>query len=174
MLFEARIWKFGDNINTDLMMPGGEVLTRPHLTDKEAAQYCMSATRPGWASQVKKGDIIVAGQNWGCGSSRPAARMFKALGVGVIVANSMSRLFFRNAINIGMPVFICEGVSEAFEEGDLARVNLEMGEIANLSKGITLKGEALPPDSPPAQILKVGGLDVFMRQESTQSQCQGN
>ncbi|MBP1707759.1 MAG: 3-isopropylmalate dehydratase [Chloroflexi bacterium] len=77
MLFEARVWKFGDNINTDLMMPGNAVLTRPHLTDQEAARYCMSATRPDWASQVQKGDIIIAGNNWGCGSSRPAARLFK-------------------------------------------------------------------------------------------------
>jgi len=168
MLFEGRVWKFGDNINTDLMMPGSEVLTHPHLTDEEAAQYCMSVTRPGWASRVKRGDIIVAGYNWGCGSSRPAARLFKALGVGVVLANSTSRLFFRNAINIGLPVFICDGVAGAFEEGDLSRVNLETGEITNLTRGITLKGEALPPDSPPAQILRAGGLDAFMRQESAE------
>lgn len=166
MLFEARVWKFGDNINTDLMMPGNEVLTRPHLADKEAASYCMSATRPGWASQVHKGDIIVAGNNWGCGSSRPAARLFKALGIGIIVANSMSRLFFRNAINIGLPVFICGGVAGGFSEGDLARVNLESGEITNLTRGINLKGDPLPVDSPPAQILKAGGLESFMRQQS--------
>ncbi len=171
MLFEARVWKFGDNINTDLMMPGNAVLTRPHLTDQEAARYCMSATRPDWASQAQKGDIIIAGNNWGCGSSRPAARLFKTLGIAVIVANSMSRLFFRNAINIGLPVFICEGVAASFTEGDLARVNLERGEIANLTRGITLKGEPLPADSPPAQILKAGGLEGFMRDQKIESGC---
>jgi len=168
-MFEAKVWKFGDNINTDLMMPGAEVLTRPGLSDEEAARYCMSANRPNWASQVQKGDIIIAGHNWGCGSSRPAAHLFKALGISIIVADSMSRLFFRNAVNIGMPVLICEGVSEAFDEGDLAKVNLATGEVTNLTKGITLKGEALPADSPPAQILKAGGLDAFMQQELIQS-----
>ncbi len=169
MIFEGKVWKFGDSINTDLMMPGTEVLARPGLSDVEVARYCMSANRPGWASQVGKGDIIIAGRNWGCGSSRPAARLFKTLGISIIVADSMSRLFFRNAVNIGMPVLICEGVSEAFDEGDLAKVNLATGEVTNLTKGITLKGEALPADSPPAQILKAGGLDAFMQQELAQS-----
>lgn len=165
-MFEAKVWKFGDNISTDLMMPGDEVITKPGLSDEEAARYCMNANRPDWAPQVKKGDIIIAGHNWGCGSSRPAARMFKTLGISVIVADSMSRLFFRNAVNIAMPVLICHGASEAFEEGDLARVNLETGEVTNLTRGVTLRGEALPADSPPAQILKAGGLASFMQQES--------
>jgi 3-isopropylmalate/(R)-2-methylmalate dehydratase small subunit len=165
-MFEAKVWKFGDNISTDLMMPGDEVITKPDLSDEEAACYCMNANRPDWAPQVQKGDIIVAGHNWGCGSSRPAARMFKTLGISVIVADSMSRLFFRNAVNIAMPVLICQGASEAFDEGDLARVNLETGEVTNLTKGVTLKGEALPADSPPAQILKAGGLGSFMQQEA--------
>jgi 3-isopropylmalate/(R)-2-methylmalate dehydratase small subunit len=165
MIFEARVWKFGDNISTDLMMPGDEVLSKPGLSEKEAACYCMNANRPDWAPQVKEGDIIVAGHNWGCGSSRPAARVFKTLGISVIVADSMARLFFRNAVNIAMPVLICQGVSEAFDEGNSARVNLETGEVTNLTKGVTLKGEALPADSPPSQILKAGGLNAFMQQE---------
>jgi 3-isopropylmalate/(R)-2-methylmalate dehydratase small subunit len=167
-MFVGRVWKFGDNISTDLMMPGDEVLTKPGLSDTEAACYCMNANRPGWAPQVQEGDIIVAGHNWGCGSSRPAARIFKTLGISVIVADSMARLFFRNAVNIAMPVLICEGVSKAFDEGDLAKVELETGEVTNLTKGVTLRGEALPVDSPPAQILKVGGLDAFMRQEEAE------
>jgi len=165
-MFEAKVWKFGDNISTDLMMPGDEVITKPGLSDEEAARYCMNANRPDWAPQVQKGDIIIAGRNWGCGSSRPAARMFKTLGISVIVADSMSRLFFRNAVNIAMPVLICQGASEAFDEGDLARVNLETGEVTNLTRGVTLRGEALPADSPPAQILRAGGLVSFMQQEA--------
>lgn len=167
MIFEGRVWKFGDSISTDLMMPGSEILARPGISDEEAASYCMQANRPGWSAQVQKGDIIITGRNWGCGSSRPAARLFKALGISVIVADSMSRLFFRNAVNIGMPVLICGRVSQAFQEGDQARVNLETGEVVNLTKGIKLQGEALPLDSPPMQILKAGGLDAFMRQESS-------
>jgi 3-isopropylmalate/(R)-2-methylmalate dehydratase small subunit len=166
MIFEAKVWKFGDDISTDLMMPGDEVLSKPGLSDKQAARYCMNANRPDWATQVEEGDIVIAGHNWGCGSSRPAARMFKTLGISVIVADSMSRIFFRNAVNMAMPVLICKGVHEAFEEGDRARVNLETGEVTNLTRGIPLKGEALPADSPPAQILKAGGLDTFMQQEA--------
>lgn len=167
MIFEGKVWKFGDDISTDLMMPGDDVLSRPDLSDKDAARYCMRANRPDWNQLVQKGDIVIAGRNWGCGSSRPAARQFKTLGVSIILADSMSRIFFRNAVNMAMPVLICKGVSEAFDEGNIARVNLETGEVTNLTKGITLKGEALPADSPPAQILKAGGLQAFMQQEVT-------
>jgi 3-isopropylmalate/(R)-2-methylmalate dehydratase small subunit len=171
MIFEGKVWKFGDSISTDLMMPGSEILTRPGISDEEAAKFCMHANRPGWAKQVQKGDIVVGGRNWGCGSSRPAARLFKALGIGVIVADSMARIFFRNAVNIGMAVLVCNGVSEAFEEGDQALVNLETGEVSNLSKGLKLQGEALPMDSPPMQILRAGGLDAFMREEEASAQA---
>lgn len=167
MIFEGRVWKFGDRISTDLMMPG-HLHSRPDISDEEASLYCMNANRPNWAAQVRKGDIIVAGHNWGCGSSRPAARLLKVLGISVIVADSMSRLFFRNAVNIGLPVLMCKGVSDAFTEGDSARVNIETGEVTNLTKGLVLQGEALPADSPPMQILNAGGLDSFMRSESRQ------
>ena len=165
MVFQGKVWKFGDNISTDLMMPGAQVATRVGISDEEAAYYCMSANRPGWAREVKSGDIIIAGRNWGCGSSRPAARLLKALGISVIVAESMSRLFFRNAVNIALPVLICSGVFELFGEGEIAWVNIETGEVRNLTKGVMLQGEALPPDSPPMQIFKAGGLDSFMEQE---------
>ena len=169
MIFEGKVWKMGDHINTDLMMPGAAVISRPDISDEEAARYCMSANRPGWASQVQKGDIIIAGRNWGCGSSRPAARLFKILGISSIVAESMGRIFFRNAVNLGLPVLICKGVSTLFDEGDLAKVSLETGEVINLAKGLTLQGEALSPDSPPFQILMAGGLISFMQKELSKS-----
>lgn len=162
MIFEGRVWKFGDNIDTDLMMPGQESLARPGTSNEEIARFCMSAIRPDWASQVEKGDIIIAGRNWGCGSSRPAARLFKALGIAFIAADSMARIFFRNAINVGLPVMICGGVSALFEEGEVARIHMEKGEVINLTRGTTVCGEALPPDSPPFQILNAGGLIAFM------------
>jgi 3-isopropylmalate/(R)-2-methylmalate dehydratase small subunit len=165
MILEGKVWKFGDSISTDLMMPGSDVLARPGISNKEAAQYCMHANRPDWAAQVQPGDIIIGGRNWGCGSSRSAARLFKTLGISIIVTDSMSRLFFRNAVNIGLPILICQGVSQAFEEGDLAQVNVATGEVINLSKGTKFQGEALPADSPPLQILKAGGLDAFMRSQ---------
>ena len=165
MIFEGKVWKFGDSISTDLMMPG-HLHSKPDISDEEAALYCMNANRPNWAAQVRKGDIIMAGSNWGCGSSRPAARLLKALGISVIVADSVSRLFFRNAVNIGLPVLICEGVSDAFTEGNSAQVNLETGEVTNVTEGQVLQGEALPADSPPMQIIRAGGLDSFMTHES--------
>ena len=166
MIFEGKIWKFGDNISTDLIMPGTEVLANPDLSDEEAARrFCMQANRPGWNDRVQKGDVLVAGHNFGCGSSRPAARLLKALGISIVAAESMSRLFFRNAVNIGLPVLICPGVSVVFEEGDSARIDSESGEIENISTGAKIQGEALPPGSPPAEILKAGGLKAFMEKE---------
>lgn len=173
MIFQGKVWKFGNDISTDLMMPGDTVLTRPDISDEEAAKYCMHANRPDWAQNVKKSDIIIAGHNLGCGSSRPAAKQFKTLGISVIVADSISRIFFRNAVNLAMPVLICPGVSKSFEEGDMALVNLDTGEVTNLTKGIKIRGEALPADSPPAQILNAGGLEAFMRQEKFNSNSQG-
>jgi len=163
MIFEGKVWKFGDNINTDLMMPviSGHLHSSESTPDEKVSQSCMSANRPGWAQKVQKGDIIIAGSNWGCGSSRPAARVIKSLGISVIVAESISRLFFRNSINVGLPALTCAGIYSAFQEGERARVNVETGEVHNLTTGITLKGEAMPADSPPMQILKAGGLSHF-------------
>ncbi|MFH1009216.1 MAG: 3-isopropylmalate dehydratase [Candidatus Latescibacterota bacterium] len=163
MIFEGKVWKFGDNISTDLMMPGSEVHTRSDISAEEAARkYCMLNNRPGWASTVQKGDIIVAGRNFGCGSSRPAVILVKALGISIVIVDSISRLFFRNAIKNGFPVLICEGVSALFEEGDVVRVNVETGEVKNLTKDKAIWGEPLPPNSPPAEILKAGGLEAYL------------
>lgn len=165
MIFEGKVWKFGDKIDTDLMAPGGAVMSKPGISDEEASKFCMSTNRPGWSAQVQNGDLIIAGNNWGCGSGRPAARLLKALGISIIVSDSMSRLFFRNAINTGLPVLICKGVSAIFEEGDLASVNLETGEVKNLTKKTSIKGEALPKGSPPMEIIMKGGLLAYLQQE---------
>ena len=92
LVFRGRVWRFGDSISTDVIMPG--MLYSRLLAPEEIAKSCMQANRPGWAEQVQPGDIIVAKRNFGCGSSRPAARVLKALGITVVVADSMSRLFF--------------------------------------------------------------------------------
>ena len=163
LIFEGRVWKFGDNISTDLMMPG--MAYARMLESSEIAKSCMQANRPGWAEQVSPGDIIVARRNFGCGSSRPASRVLRSLGVTVVVANSMSRLFFRNSVNLGFPVVICSGVFDAFDEGDVAYVNAETGSIRNVTKDTELQGDTLSHDSPPYQILKAGGLDPFLKDE---------
>lgn len=159
---KGQVWKFGDNISTDLMMPG--FFRSQGLSEKEMAKYVMYSNRPGWAEQVRQGDIIVAGRNWGCGSSRPAPRLFKALGIAGVVADSLSRLFFRNSVNIGFPVLICSGVSQAFEEGEEAEIDFEVGTVSNLTREAQLQGEAIAVDSPPYQILQAGGLRPFLEQ----------
>lgn len=162
--FRGRVWIFGDHISTDIMMPGSKVLARPNITPEEAAQHCMSANRPGWSAQVRKGDIIVAGRNFGCGSSRPAPRLLRTLGISVVVADSMSRLFFRNCIHLGFPALLCPSVSKAFEEGQMAEVDLETGTVVNMTTGRHLQGEALKCGTPPYDILRAGGLDSYLEQ----------
>lgn len=168
MIFSGRVWKFGDNISTDVIMPG-DVVFASDLSEKEAASHSMRALRPGWAKLVQKGDIIVAGKNFGCGSGRPAPRMLKTLGISVVVADSISRQFFRNSIHLGFVAVSCPGISEAFEEGEIAEVQVETGIVNNLSRHKSLHGEALPPDSPPYQILIAGGIDALITELTGQA-----
>ena len=162
MTYSGRVWKFEDNVSTDLMMPGSLVLAQ-RLSDEDGAKFCFSTNRPGWTEQVQSGDILVAGRNFGCGSSRNGARMIQLNGVAAILAESTSRIFLRSAINIALPTLWCKGVSEAFDEGDTAQVNLVTGEVKNLTKGTTLQAESWPEDSPPMQILRAGGLMPFIQ-----------
>lgn len=165
LILKGRVWKFGDNINTDLMMPGFAVKTRPDMTDKEAAKYVMYANRPGWAEQVRLGDIIIGGRNYGCGSSRVAAGPLKALGISCIIAESMARIFFRNCINFGLPVMIAPGITDFCQEGDILEANIISGEIKNLTTGNTMNVQPLNEDSPPMQILKAGGIISLLEKE---------
>ncbi len=156
---EGKVWKFGDNVTTDYLMPG---FTRG-TTPEERASFCMRANRPEFAGQVKPGDVIVAGKNFGCGSSRPAAVNLITLGVGCVLAESFGRIFFRNSIGLGFPVLICKGVQEAFNEGDLIRVDFERGEIRNVSSGKILKAEPLPEIA--VKILSEGGVVALLKKE---------
>ena len=165
MIYSGKIWKFGDNISTDIIMPGSTFFTNPIINDKDLSKYSMMAIRPKWASQVEKGDIIVAGKNFGCGSGRPASKIFIALGISVVVAESTSRIFFRNSIHLGFPIISCPGVSLSFEEGDTAKVNIITGEVRNLTRGITIYGDHLPENSPPYQIFMAGGIESFLKLE---------
>jgi 3-isopropylmalate/(R)-2-methylmalate dehydratase small subunit len=117
----GRVWKFGDNINTDLMLPGDV-----HAgTEAEQARAVFAANRPGWIDEMKPGDVIIGGRNYGTGSSRPAARSLKNIGIVCLVADSINGLFFRNCVNFGLLALECAGVSELFpEEGQIAEVSL--------------------------------------------------
>ena len=165
MIFQGKVWKFGDEINTDLIMPNF-VTFQSELFEQEAAKYVMFAIRPEWPMLVNQGDILIAGKNFGCGSSRPASKLLKTLGISVVVADSVARLFFLNAIHIGLPVVICGGASQLFEEGDLASINVQTGVVKNVTQGREIHGAALPFDSPPDKILRAGGLELFMKKEN--------
>lgn len=165
LIIKGRVWKFGDNISTDLMMPGFAVKTHPDMTDKEAAKYVMYSNRPGWAERVNPGDVIVGGRNYGCGSSRVAAGPLKALGISCVIAESIARIFFRNCINSGLPVMFDPGITDFCQEGDILQVDIISGEIKNITTGDTMKVEPLPEDSPPMQILKAGGIISLLEKE---------
>ena len=139
-MISGRVWKFGDNINTDLMLPG------PLLTASEAeqARAVFSANRPGWVDEVRPGDIIVGGRNFGTGSSRPAARSLRNLGLGCLLAESINGLFFRNAVSFGFVTLECLGVSDDFEEGQIAEISLDDWTVRNVTTGATLPIKPVP------------------------------
>ncbi|MFH1650655.1 MAG: 3-isopropylmalate dehydratase [Chloroflexota bacterium] len=139
-VIQGRVWKFGEDINTDLMAPAVAM----NLPFAEAIKYCFSANRPGWAEQVKPGDIIVGGRNFGTGSSRPAAQVLKGLGITGLVAETINGLFLRNCVNFGLPALACAGVAGTFEEGDIAEVDFKAGRIINRTRDVTLTAPPLP------------------------------
>jgi 3-isopropylmalate/(R)-2-methylmalate dehydratase small subunit len=161
--FSGRVWKFGESVSTDLMVPGSKVLANPGITPEEAAQFCMSANRPGWVDEVKEGDLLVAGTNFGCGSSRNGSQQLKVLGIAVVLADSVSRIHLRNAVNTGLPTLLAPGVSGFVEEGQRLEVDIVSGVVKNLDTGKTLQAQAWPEDSPPFEILMAGGLDAYMK-----------
>lgn len=156
---KGRIWKFGDNINTDLMMPNVAYDHPP----SEQPKFVFSANRPGWSSEVRPGDIVVGGANFGTGSSRPAAKQIAALGVAVLVAESINGLFLRNCVNFGLPAFSCIGVCSAFEEGDIAIVDYAHCAIANERTGQSLSGKRLPESR--ISLTLSGGIVPLLRRE---------
>jgi 3-isopropylmalate/(R)-2-methylmalate dehydratase small subunit len=155
-----RAWKFGNDVNTDLITPGRYTIT----TDKsKLGQIAFIEHRPEFAKEVKAGDIIVAGKNFGCGSSREHAPVaIKAAGVSAVIAESFARIFYRNAINIGLPVLVCEEV-DRIDDGDQVEINFKTGEIYDKTKNITLKAKPLPEFV--QKIVEKGGLVNFLRSE---------
>jgi 3-isopropylmalate/(R)-2-methylmalate dehydratase small subunit len=149
----GRAWRFGDNISTDLIAPGRYFHLRSNLP--ELAKHVLEDARPEFASQVKDGDFVVAGENFGLGSSREhAPRIIKLAGVRAVLAKSFARIFFRNCINIGLPVVICD--TSMIDDGDEMEVDLERGEVRNKTKDLKVKFPPLPGVM--TKILKDGGL----------------
>ena len=151
-MISGKVWKFGDDINTDLMLPGPLLFA----TEEQQKRAVFSANRPGWVDQVRAGDIIVGGLNYGMGSSRPAARSLRNLGIAALLAESINGLFFRNAVNLGLLALECPRVRSAFEEGQTAKVSLEDFTVRNRDTGTLLKAQRIP--SMLLDLMTQGGL----------------
>lgn len=138
---EGRVWTFGDHINTDLVFPNRAF----RLPEPEQSRLVFSANRPGWVDQVRPGDLLVAGENFGMGSGRQIGRLLKACGIEGVVADSMNGLGLRNCVNWSLPALACRGVSRLFEDGQVARVDYVGGRVTNVTTGVTLETAPLPP-----------------------------
>jgi len=151
----------GDDIDTDQIYHGQYL---PLTDPKEMAKHAMEFV-PGMENfprKVKRGDVVIAGRNFGCGSSREHAVVcLKENGVGCVVADSFARIFYRNAVNLGFPLMECPGISRVINTGDKVEVNLQTGEVTNLSTGKTLKGT--PPSGLELEIAEKGGLLNYLK-----------
>ena len=159
MTYKGRCYKFGDDINTDEIIPARYLNT----TDKaELARHCMEDADKSFAKKVKPGDIIVAGRNFGCGSSREHAPIsIKTAGVSCVIAESFARIFFRNSINIGLPIIESKEASKRIRNKDLVRVNTKMGIIRNLTESESYRIEKYPAFM--QKIITAGGLMSSIR-----------
>jgi 3-isopropylmalate/(R)-2-methylmalate dehydratase small subunit len=139
-MLAGRAWKFGDNINTDLMLPG------PYLvrSEEDQAKAVFISNRPEFLREMRRGDVIVGGFNYGMGSSRPAARSLRNCGVGFLLAETINGLFFRNCVNHGFRAFECPGVTQAFEEGDTAELSIDDWTATNRRTNQTLAVTPVP------------------------------
>jgi 3-isopropylmalate/(R)-2-methylmalate dehydratase small subunit len=159
MKLKGKVWKFKDNINTDEIIPARYLNT---FDEKELASHCMEDADKDFPKKVKKGDIIVAGKNFGCGSSREHAPIcLKGAGVSCVIAETFARIFYRNAINIGLPILESVGASKSIEEGDTIEVDLEKGKIKNVTTNKIYNATAFPPFM--QELIKAGGLMEYVK-----------
>jgi 3-isopropylmalate/(R)-2-methylmalate dehydratase small subunit len=149
----GRVWTFDHDISTDVLSPGQYAVDPVEVRKL----HVLESVNPAFASEVAEGDVVVAGRNFGCGSSREtAAENLKALGVACVVAESFARIFMRNAVALGLPVVACKGVHEAFGDGDRIKIDLGTGRVVNAGDGKELQGDSLPPEM--RNILAAGGI----------------
>jgi 3-isopropylmalate dehydratase small subunit len=157
MIVKGRVFKFGDNINTTYMWPIERVTGDEARSADGMKPHVLETIRPGFYKEIKKGDVIVAGGNWGGGSHRMGATTIMAdMGISCIVADSIARIYYRNCISVGLPAIPCEGVSEIFNDGDQIEVDVEKAEIKNLTTGKIAKGSPMPGTM--MDIFKAGGI----------------
>lgn len=156
---KGKAWRFGNDVDTDLIIPARYLNT---IDPKELAAHCMEDADPTFAGKVGQGDIIVAQKNFGCGSSREHAPIaIKAAGVSCVIAGSFARIFYRNAINIGLPILESPEASAAIAEGDTIEVDLETGRITDLTKNQTFQAAPFPPFM--QELINAGGLIEYVK-----------
>ena len=154
MQFKGTVHRYGRDVDTDVIIPARYLNTSDPA---ELAKHCMEDLDASFVGKVAPGDIIVAEENFGCGSSREHAPIaIKAAGVDAVIAKSFARIFYRNSINIGMPILECEAASDAIENGDEVSIDFDTGVITNVTKGETYQAEPFPPFI--QDIIRAGGL----------------
>ena len=140
---KGRVFKYGDNVDTDVIIPARYLNSSDPA---ELATHCMEDIDKDFVKNVNKGDIMVANKNFGCGSSREHAPIaIKAAGISCVIAETIARIFYRNAINIGLPIIECPEAAQAIEAGDEVEIDFDTGVITDVTKGTSYKGQAFPP-----------------------------
>ncbi len=159
MIIEGTVWRFGDHVDTDLIIPARYL----NVSDgAELAAHCFADLRPDFPSRVRVGDILVAGKNFGCGSSREHAPLaIREAGIRAVIAGSFARIFYRNAFNIGLPLFEAPEAAQALREGDRVTVDLNTGEITPEGGETTFRAGAIPPFM--QSLIEAGGLVPYLR-----------
>jgi 3-isopropylmalate/(R)-2-methylmalate dehydratase small subunit len=156
-MIRGRVWIFGDDVNTDEMYPGFAM----KLPVEEAARHMFDATRPEWPGLVGPGDVLVGGRRFGLGSARPVPLLLRTLGVECVLAEEFTSLFLRNCVNHGLPALAVPGVSAAFEEGDVAEIDIEEASVLNTRTGTRLTGTPYPEFV--LDLLRGGGVEADLR-----------
>lgn len=160
-VIRGRVWKLGHDISTDVLSPGQYAVDPVEIRKL----HVLESVNADFVSEVQEGDVIVAGRNFGCGSSREtAAENLAALGIACVVAESLSRLFMRNAVAVGLPVVVAHGAHQAFADGDDVEIDLGSGRVSNLSGGMSIQGESLPEEM--RDILAAGGILAVLRTQA--------
>ncbi|OGC07176.1 3-isopropylmalate dehydratase small subunit [candidate division WOR-1 bacterium RIFOXYA2_FULL_36_21] len=158
---QGKAWKFKDNIDTDLIIPARYLNTSDPA---ELAKHCMEDADPTWINKMQKGDFIVGGENFGCGSSREHAPIaIKESGVSAVIAKSFARIFYRNAINIGLPILESPEAVDGINEGDEIEVELAKGNITNKTTGKIYKAQAFPEFM--QKLIDAGGLIEYIKRK---------
>lgn len=157
-----KAYKYGDNVDTDVIIPARYLNTS---APEELAAHCMEDIDPRFAGDVRRGDILVAGRNFGCGSSREHAPLaIKASGIACVIAESFARIFYRNALNIGLPILECPAAADAISSGDEVSIDLGAGRIVDLTTGASFTAAPFPPFM--MELIAAGGLAEYLKGRS--------